>query len=91
MKINNLFKDVGMVGTIIGLVMLILGIRKYSFAVQGYNAILTGAELFGKTASTDTSIAIWTQQMHNYKLVLMLGGAIFFVSVILLLMGLFKK
>lgn len=88
---KHLLKDIGMVGTIIGFVMFLLGYQNYRRASQAYDAIQTGVELFGKAPSTDMSIDIWLGQMHNYKIVFITGAVIFAVSIIIFIAGLIKN
>lgn len=88
---KHLLKDIGMVGTIIGFVMFLLGYRNYGRASQAYDAIQTGVELFGKAPSTDMTMEIWLRQMHNYKIVLITGALIFAVSLLLFIAGLIKN
>ncbi len=72
-------RNLGIVGSVIGAIILIFGLVKYNDAKSMYKA----SSWFGKTDSSQ----IWSGHMQNYKIYIIIGGIILVVFVIFAIAG----
>ena len=73
-------RNLGIVGGIIGVAILIFGLSKYNYA----NTMYKTASWFGENDSSRR----WSSYLDNYKIFIIVGAIIFTISFILIIAGL---
>lgn len=76
-------KKLGLVGSIIGAIITLFGFIKFKDAKGFYRA----TSYFGENSSSK----IWSGEMDNYKIVLIIGAVILIVGIIVLISGLMQE
>lgn len=76
-------KSLGIVGSIVGLIVLIFGIIKSGEAEANFSA----ASFFGPSVGSD----IWADSMEDMKIVVIVGAIILVVSIIIAIAGFMSK
>lgn len=76
-------RNLGIVGSIIGTIILIFGLSKYKNAKDAYKA----ASWFGETESSK----LWNGYMNNYKIFIIVGAIILVIFLILAIAGMINS
>lgn len=72
-------RNLGIVGSAVGMIILLFGISKYNYAKSMYKA----SSWFGETDSSN----IWNGYMSNYKIFIIVGAIILVIFAILAITG----